>query len=94
MFCSDIRNLVLVPACFGVHKGVYFALHSIVGLVVQIGDAEKLPLAICFESLVPFLRVSEQDPCFTAIEEGGGGKRLVELELACEAGGVALPDPV
>ena len=39
-------------------------------------------------------RVSEQGPCFTAIEEDGGDKRLVQLELACEADGVALPDPV
>ena len=32
--------------------------------------------------------------CFTGIEENGGDKGLVELELACEADGVALPDPV
>ena len=31
---------------------------------------------------------------FTAIEEDGGDERLVELELACEADGVAPPDPV
>ena len=31
-------------------------------------------------------------PCFTAIEEDGGDKRLVQLELACKADGVAPPD--
>ena len=41
-----------------------------------------------------FFRVSEQCPLFTAIEEAGGDKRLVELELACKADGVAPPDPV
>ena len=28
-----------------------------------------------------FLRVSEQDLCFTVKEEDGGGKRLVQLNL-------------
>ena len=31
---------------------------------------------------------------FTAVEEDGGDRRLVELELACKADGVAPPDPV
>ena len=31
---------------------------------------------------------------FTAIEEDGGDKRLVQLELACKAEGVAQSDPV
>ena len=42
----------------------------------------------------PSLRVSKQGPCFTAIEEDGSDKRLVELELACEVDGIAPPDPV
>ena len=33
-----------------------------------------------------------QDPCFTAIEEDGGDKRLVQLERACEADCVASQD--
>ena len=33
----------------------------------------------------PFVRVSKQVLCFTALDEDGGDKRLVELELACEA---------
>ena len=36
----------------------------------------------------------KQGPCFTVIEEGGGDKRLLQLELACEADGIAPPDPV
>ena len=41
-----------------------------------------------------FFRISQQGPQITAVEEDGGDKRLVELELACEADGVASPDPV
>ena len=33
-------------------------------------------------------------PCFTAIKDDGNDKRLVQFELACEADGVASPDPV
>ena len=41
-----------------------------------------------------FLRLRKQGPCFSAIEENGGNRRPVELELACEANGVASTDPV
>ena len=40
------------------------------------------------------LRVNKQGPYFTAIEDDGSDKRLVELELACKADGVALLDPI
>ena len=60
----------------------------------QVGGAEKFSLAPGFEDLDPFLGVSMQGPYFTATEEDGGDKRLVELDLASEADGVALPDPV
>ena len=43
---------------------------------------------------IPFFRVSKQGPCFTAIEEDGGDKRLAQLELACNADDVAPPYPV
>ena len=75
------------------HKGVDLAPHPVVGLALQVGNAEKFPQALGFESLHPSLRVSKQGPCFTAIEDGGD-KRLVEPELACEADGVAPPAPV
>ena len=44
-----------------------------VGLVLQAEDTEKLPRALSFEGLDPFFRVSEQGPCFTAVEEDGLG---------------------
>ena len=55
---------------------------------------EKFPQALGFEGLDPSFRVSKQGPCFTATEEDGGDTRLAQLELACEADGVASPDPV
>ena len=50
----------------------------VVGLVLQVGDTEKFPQALGFQSLDPFFRVSKQGPCFTAVEEDGGDQRLVE----------------
>ena len=41
-----------------------------------------------------FFRVSKHGLCLTAVEVDGGDKRLVELELACKADGIAPPDPV
>ena len=76
---------------------VDLAPHLVVGLALQVGDAEKFPQKLCFESLDPFFfsffRVSKQSPCFTAIEDGSD-KRLAELELAFEVDSVAPPDPV
>ena len=56
------------------HKEVDLAPHPVVGLVLvlQVGDAEKFPHALGFESLNLFFRVSKQGLCFTAIEEDGG----------------------
>ena len=77
------------------HNEVDLAPHQIVGLVLQVGDAEKFPQALGFESQDPFFfKVSKQGPCFTAIEEDGGDRRLVELDLASKAGGVAPPGHV
>ena len=63
------------------YKKDNLALHPVVGLVRQVGDAEKFLQALGFESLDPFFRVSKQGPCFTAIEKAGDDKRLVELEI-------------
>ena len=63
------------------HKKVNLASHPVVGLVLQVGDREKFPHALSFESFDPFFRVSKQGPCFTAIEDNGGDKRLVEVLL-------------
>ena len=76
------------------HKEVDLAPHPVVGLVLQVGDTENFPHAFGFESLAPFFRVSIQGPCFTAVKEDRGDKRLVDLELACKADGLSLPDPV
>ena len=78
------------------HKGVDLAPHTVVGLVLLVGDVEKFPQALGFEGLDPFLRLRKQGPRFPALEEDGGDKRLVlvELEFACQADGVALPDLV
>ena len=76
------------------HKEVDLAPHPVVGLVLQVEDVERFPHALGFENLDPFFRVSKQGHCFTAIEEDGGDKRLVQFELVCEADGVAPPDPV
>ena len=46
-------------------------------------------MRLALKAWILFFRVSKQDPCFTAIEEEGGDKRLVELDLTCKAGGVA-----
>ena len=47
-----------------------------------------------FRKAGSFFTVSKQGPCFAAIEEDGVDKRLVELELACEADGVTPLEPV
>ena len=40
-----------------------------------------------------FVRVGKPGPCVTAVEKDADDKRLVQLELACEADGVASPVP-
>ena len=67
------------------HKEVDLAPRPVVGLVLQVGDAEKFPQALGFGSLDPFFRVSKQGPCFTALKEDGGDKRFVWLQPACKA---------
>ena len=62
--------------------------------MLKVSDVEKFPQVLGLKSLGPFFRVSKQGPCLTAIEENGGEKRFVQFELACEADGVASPDPV
>ena len=74
------------------HEEVDFAPHPVVGLVQwEIWRSSLLHLV---SKDWIFFSVSKQVPCFTAIEEDGGDRRLVQLELACEADGVAPPDTV
>ena len=42
-------------SCLWTHKEVDFAPHTVGGLVLQVGDAEKISQALGFESLYPFL---------------------------------------
>ena len=65
------------------HKEVDLAPHPVLGLVFQVGNAEKFSQSFRFKSLGPFFRVSQQGPCFTAVEENGDVKRLGQLEPAC-----------
>ena len=62
---------------------VHLAPHPVVGLVLQVRDAEKFSQAHGFECFYLFFSVSKQGPCFTAIEEEGSDKGLAQLELAC-----------
>ena len=73
-------------------QGSWSYPHPVIGLVLQVGNVEKFPQALGFKSLDPFFSC-KQGPCFKALEENGGDKRLAELELAYEADGVAQPDP-
>ena len=75
------------------NKEVDLAPHTDVGLVFQVRDT-KFPHANVFENVDPFIRVSKQSLCVTGVVEDGGDKRLVELERACKANGVAPPYPV
>ena len=52
------------------HKAVDLAPHPVVALVYQVGNAEKFPRALGFESLDPFLRVSKQESMYHSQREG------------------------
>ena len=63
------------------HKEADLASRPVVGFMPQVGDTEKFPQALGFESLAPFLTVGKQGPCFTAVDEDVGDKRLAERIL-------------
>ena len=88
------------------HKEGDLAPHPVVGLVLQVGDAEKFPQALGCESLDPFLSFFFfffsfffsifLIGSFIATEENGGDKRLVRLELGrgqLNASNLHLPAP-
>ena len=66
------------------YKETDSVLHPVIVLVLHVMDAQKFPQALGFESLDPYLRVSKQGLCFTAVKENGNKKGLVELGLACK----------
>ena len=41
------------------HREVDLAAHPVIGLQLQVGDAEQFPQAVCLKSLDPLLRVSK-----------------------------------
>ena len=53
------------------YKEVDLVPPPVVGLVVQVGDAEIFPQALGLESLDSFLGVSKQGPGLTAIDDDG-----------------------
>ena len=68
------------------YKEVNLAPHPVVGLVmrlVQVWDVGNFPQALRLESLDPFLRVSKQGSCLTAIEEDGGWRRETCTSWTC-----------
>ena len=77
------------------HEEADLPSHPVVGLVFQVGDAEKFPSALGFESMDPFFLQSQQArSIFYSRRTRCSDKRLAEIELACKADGVPLPDPV
>ena len=75
------------------YKEVDLVPHPVFGLVLQIGDGRSflgyLVWKIWIFFFFFFLKVRKQSQYFTATEEGGNDKRLVQLEFACEADDVA-----
>ena len=61
-------------------------------LPLLLKEVEKFPQALGLQALDPFLSISKQGPCFRAIDEDRGDKRLAELELARKANGVTPLD--
>ena len=59
-----------------------------------VGPHEPLDATVKRRKLAWFEHLTRHDSLSKAMEEDGGDKRLVELELACEVDGVAPPDPV
>ena len=97
----DMPELCRFPSLDSYHKRflwtdneVEFALHLVVGLVLQVGGAQTFPHTVGFESRDRFFQSQEAGTMFHSLEEDGGGKRLVKLEPACKADGIAPPDPV
>ena len=88
MTCLNHASFHLFDSCqkrfLWTHKEVDFASHPVIGLMLQlqIGDMEKFPHALGFESLDPFFLSQQAGSMFHshAIEDGGD-KRLVQLEL-------------
>ena len=60
----------------GTHSKVDLAPHPVVGLVLQVGNAEKFPQALCFESLDPFFFFFQSQQAESMFHSRRGGRRL------------------
>ena len=52
------------------HKEVDLALYLVVGLVLQVGDAETFPPALGFKSLDPFVQIQQARSMFHSRKGG------------------------
>ena len=55
------------------HKEVDLAPHPVVGLVLQEGNTEKFPHALCFKSLEPFFFSESAGDTLSPLQTGGLG---------------------
>ena len=89
----DMPGPCKFPSLGSCQKMWTLAPHLVVGLVLQVGGAQTFPHTVGFESRDRFFQSQEAGTMFHSLEEDGGGKRLVKLEPACKADGIAPPDP-
>ena len=64
------------------HKEVDLASHPVVGLFLQVGDAEKFPQALGFKSLDPFFQSQLAGSMFNSHTEGWRQQETCSAELA------------
>ena len=55
----------------GTHEALDQALHTVTGLVLSVGDAEKFPQALGLQCLDSSLVVRQKSPCLTSVEQDG-----------------------
>ena len=85
--CSNHARFHLFDSCqerfLWTHGEADLVPNPVVVLVLQIGETKKFSHAPGFKSLDPlfFFRVSKQGPCFTTMDEGGGGHHDICLCL-------------
>ena len=76
-------------------KEVKFALHPVAVLIaLQVGDAEEIPWCLVSKAWILFFQSQQAGSVSRSHRGDGSDKRIVHLELHCEADGVASPDPV
>ena len=78
------------------HKEADLVLQPVAGLVVRVGEAETFPHSLAFQSLDLFCQGQPARPAHVSqpYRRMEVTKDLYNFGTDCEAGGVALPDPV